>query len=568
MQQIRELQKENQELSAQKNVLTLNLKKISGKFADTSEQLTDTNEKLAVSDAKQKLLEAEVDVLMMRITQLTRQLAAATDTSEQLALQIELKRVQTLLSERNQTLFGSKSERRPSGKEPTKKVKKKQTGHGPRKQPKLSRNVQIHLLDDADQICPDCGAKLVEWQNHCDESEEITVVQRKYEVTVHKRQKYKCSGNHCSHIDVALGDPRFFPGNRYSTDFVIEVAIDKYCDHLPLNRQVGRMRRAGLIVTTATLWDQLKALSVLFLPTLLALHEQILQSPLLYADETTWRMMKKGGSKKWWVWVAHSDAGVYYLITSTRSAAAGRQLLQEYDGIVMADDYTVYNGLAKLKTRNGGTQMLLMPDGTEVIQPTPDFILVTCWAHIRRYFYKAEKGGELGASEALDRIDELYGVEREAKGDGLNMAEVLSRRRQLRGEKSADILAELDRWRHRVSADEGTRLSTAVKHLNRVWEKAVLFVTNPLIPLDNNTGERDMRKIVLGRRNHQGSRSEDGAQVSALFYSLVVTCEILGLNPAQYLRVATAELLANPKTPFLPTDFKARIEADEASARS
>ena len=69
-----------------------------------------------------------------------------------------------------------------------------------------------------------------------------------------------------------------------------------------------------------------------------------------------------------------------------------------------------------------------------VLLPTPDFQLVTCWAHIRRYFFKAEKGGEVEASEALALIGALYAVERQAKGDGLNMEEILSRRRELRTE--------------------------------------------------------------------------------------------------------------------------------------
>ena len=50
------------------------------------------------------------------------------------------------------------------------------------------------------------------------------------------------------------------PGGRYSLDFAIKVAIDKYLDHIPLARQERILRRCGLVVTTQTLWDQLQAL--------------------------------------------------------------------------------------------------------------------------------------------------------------------------------------------------------------------------------------------------------------------------------------------------------------------
>ncbi len=536
LQQIQTLQKEN--------------KRLVTKTEDLQQRLTE-------SDALKDSLEAEVEILMRRITQLTRRLAEATRTDQQLALSLEIKRIQQLLEDRNTAIFGSKSERRSSGKVRAKPERKKRKGHGPRKQPNLPRTEQLHLLDEADQCCPHCGAELRAWGERCEESEEITVVKRRYELVTHKRQKYKCSG--CDHIESALGPRRFFPGNRYSTDFAIAVAIDKYCDHLPLNRQVGRMRRAGLEVTTSTLWDQLKALYVLFLPTLIALHEQILQSPLVYADETTWRVMEKGGSKKWWVWAVRDERCAYYLLAQSRSQAAGRELLQNYDGIVMADDFSVYGALEKEKDRSGGEQIRLLPDGSEVVLATPNYTLSTCWSHIRRYFVKAEQGGEEDASFALERIGGLYGVEREASVGA--PAELLSRRRRLRSERSAPLIAELNRWRNAVRPAVGSRLEKAVSHLNRVWERATLFLENPVIPLDNNAAERSLRGVVVGRRNHQGSRSEEGCRVSALFYSLTTSCELLGVNPSAYLAAAVTRILADRKTPFLPTDFKACLEA-------
>ena len=136
-------------------------------------------------------------------------------------------------------------------------------------------------------------------------------------------------------------------------------------------------------------------------------------------------------------------------------------MLQEYDGIVMADDFSVYGALEKEKEkdRSGGEQVRLLPDGSSLVLPTPNYTLSTCWSHIRRYFVKAEAGGEAEASFALEQIGGLYGVEREV-GSGLS-SEVLSRRRQRRGERSTPLLAEPGRWRHRVRPAPGSRLEMA-----------------------------------------------------------------------------------------------------------
>ena len=75
----------------------------------------------------------------------------------------------------------------------------------------------------------------------------------------HRRQKYACSCGSC--IETALGPDKLVPGGRYSIDFAIYVAISKYCDHLPLERQVRMMARDGLVVTSQTLWDQIEHLT-------------------------------------------------------------------------------------------------------------------------------------------------------------------------------------------------------------------------------------------------------------------------------------------------------------------
>jgi transposase len=210
----------------------------------------------------------------------------------------------------------------------------------------LPRDDVLHLLDEADQACPCCGDPLYVMSGQFETSELIIAVERNYRIQVHGRQKYSCR---CGHIDTAVGvETRTVPGDQYALSFTVQVALDKYLDHLPLERQTNRMARQGLRVTSQTLWDQLFALYGLLLPTLAALKVECLAQELLHLDETRFRKMGKGGSKKWWLWVASgADAVVFHMLPS-RGTDAAKLVLDGYSGIVVSDGYKVYQSLAKL----------------------------------------------------------------------------------------------------------------------------------------------------------------------------------------------------------------------------
>ena len=73
--------------------------------------------------------------------------------------------------------------------------------------------------------------------------------------------------------------------------------------------------------------------------------------------------------------------------------------------------------------------------------------------------------------------------------------------------------------------------------------------STPRIPLHNNATERALRGVVIGRKNHYGSRSRRGTEVAALFYSLW-TAKLNKLDPASYLsQIARAAIRARSSPP-------------------
>jgi transposase len=115
-----------------------------------------------------------------------------------------------------------------------------QTGHGPKAQPALPRREQIFELPETERTCTVCEGQLQE-MGVTEDGEEITVLSRRYEIVLNRRKKYRCRCN--ANVVTAPGPAKLIPGGRYSAAFAVEVAVAKYADHMPLERQAAAMAR-------------------------------------------------------------------------------------------------------------------------------------------------------------------------------------------------------------------------------------------------------------------------------------------------------------------------------------
>ncbi len=476
------------------------------------------------------MLEAENKRLTQKLTEVMRELAKAKGEDAS-ALQLKLAELERQLAMRNKALFGTSSEKRPSpaALEPTEN--KPQKGHGPKEQPSLPVMEHVHVLDDADKKCTACGGELDAWEGKFEESEEIDVLARTFVLLKHKRQKYRCKCGGC--VETALGPQKLFDGARYSIDWAIDVAVSKYLDHLPLERQVRIMKREGLDADSQTLWDYLERLARPLLPAYGAIRAHLLAQGVIGADETRWLLMGAPADEKtkWQAWALSCANAVFYAILDSRSADAAREVLGGYKGTVMADGYSAYQSLKK----KGG-----------------EFRLAHCWAHVRRKYVECETAFPEQTAQVLSLIGELYAVEASCPtgppGDEL--------RAQLRREKSKEIVRRIHEWAlvQRVLPESG--LGKAIAYMGGMWPGLVLFLEDPTIPLDNNATERALRGPVIGRKNHYGSRSRRGTEVAALFYTLLESAKLAGVEPRDYLRTAVRAALADERIP-LPHEIAA-----------
>jgi transposase len=467
-----------------------------------------------------RLLDRENERLHGRIEKLVQENAALRGEPAE-AAQRELEGLRQLLSQRERMLFGTSSEKR--GHVASAGPKKPQKGHGPTVQRHLPIVDEVHRLE-SDHACASCGQPLAEMSGQYEDSEEITVVERRFVVVRHRRQKYRCRCN--AHVETAPGPVKLQDGGRYSVDFAAEVAIAKYLDHAPLERQARIMKREGLEVTSQTLWDQIELLARLAKPAYEGIRREVMGSPVIGADETHWPVMGEPGTerKRWWTWCAASPTAVYYEIQDSRSQNAASKVLDGYKGIVVADGYAAYSALARA---------------------APGFTVVNCWAHVRRKFIETSENFPVACPQILDLIGELYAVERDvSERPGLSDKERLVVRGDVRRTRSKEILSRIQQWALEQRALPQSGLGKAIAYMAGLWTGLARFVDDPLVPLDNNAVERALRGPVVGRKNFYGARSRRGTEVAAVFYTLFETAKLRGHEPKAYLKQLVREQLA------------------------
>jgi transposase len=428
-------------------------------------------------------------------------------------------------------------EKRDEKKARRKKKNKSKKGHGPREQPQLPVVEKVLELAEEQRKCTVCAGELEEMTGQYEDSEVVTVVKRSFVLERYRRKKYRCRCN--ANVVTAPAAAKLQPGGRYSVEFGVDVAISKYLDHLPLERQVRMMRREGLEIDSQTLWDQLNVLAHHLEPVYDALGTKVLESPVIHADETRWPLMGTQKKSAGTVWGVSSPDIAYYRMLPTKSTEDGRKLLGEYRGIAVVDGYAVYEVLAR-------------GEDDDAARAGPQFRLAHCWAHVKRKFDEASEHFPQACSEVLGLIRQLYDVEREVPGAFPGDEDAQTLRLRLRKERSAPVLESIWQWALNQRGLPRSDFGKAVRYMLERWNTLNVFVENPLVPLDNNHAERALRGPVVGRKNHYGSRSERGTKVAALFYTLCETAKLQGVEPRAYLLKATYAAINDPGTVLLP----------------
>ncbi len=487
--------------------------------------------------------------------------------AEQLALQteqiIELNnRLQWALEQLNLSKakrFGRQSEKTPKGtfneaeqlkaedNPPSKPAAKKGRQPLPAHLEREDRTYEL-----SEPVCECCAQPL----HVCgiEESEQLKIIPAKISVIRHRQTKYAC--RHCEQtaercqVITAPKPAQPIPQSIASPEALAAVVTAKYCDALPLYRQVDILARGGLNISRSTLASWCIKAGELVEPLRQAMQQHLLKQGVICADETRVQVLdepERAATTQSYMWVYrsgeyHKQPVVLYDYQPGRGKEYPAAFLKGYAGYLQCDAYQVYASLDNVS-------------------------LSCCWAHARRKFNDAllaqpQKTGK--ASHALSTIQKLYAIEQQARELSAEA------RHQLRQEKAAPLLQEFKQWLDESHAQLTPKsyVGEAVNYVLNHWADLNRYLENGMLGIDNNVTERDIRPFTTGRKNWLFSKSVEGAKASATLYGLVMTCRANDINPYYYFQKLFRDLPGRekdaPLDDLMPWNIQLDAEDDPA----
>ena len=317
----------------------------------------------------------------------------------------------------------------------------------------------------------------------------------------------------------------------------------KYVDAMPLNRISEEFRRHDVEISRQVMAGWMIKLADRYIRVIYnAMKKEILTSKLIHCDETPFKLVDDGRSpnSKSYMWVYHSMPKYnappifIYEYQLTRKAEHPREFLKDYNGILMTDGYQVYHLLEK---------------------EYPDTLIVAgCWAHCKRRFAEILKsigsqtrGGTI-AAEANERIAAIYHVDNMTKGK--SDKEILNNRQASVKPLVDSFFAWIKPIYESNSLDKAGKTYKAVQYAVNQETYLRKFLDNALIPLDNNDAEQSIKAFCVGKHSWHIIDSKNGAEASAMLYSIAETAKANGLKPYEYFKYALEEILAHQEDPL------------------
>jgi transposase len=389
---------------------------------------------------------------------------------------------------------------------------------------------------DEEKTCPVCHKE--KQRIGSEETEKLEYIPASFYVKKYVRYKYACK--ECeSHISIGQLPPMAIDKGIAGEGLLAHVITSKYCDHNPLNRLEGILKRHGVDINVSTMCDWVGKSADLLEPLVKRMHAKILQSPKINTDDTPIPVKSKkrrGSTYNGYLWVyVDKEHNVVFDFTPTRSRDGPVKFLGKYSGYVQADAYSGYD------------EFFRKSDATEV----------GCHAHARRKFDYSLDTDPVRAARLLVLWGRLYDIERKAKDENYSSEQLLEARQKEAKPILAEIKTVLDEYKNQVLPK--SPIGKAITYSLNQWEALNRYVDDPMLEIDNNLSERILRMVVIGRKNYMFAGSEAGAWRAAIIYSLVASCKLHDIDPFRYFRDVLARVSTHPADKIdelLPSEWK------------
>ena len=395
----------------------------------------------------------------------------------------------------------------------------------------LKREKQRITPSDA---CLDCGGSFKELG--ADVMDELEYIPGHYVVNQLTRPRLACTC--CEKIVQSEMPSRPIPKSFVGPALMAHILCCKYGYHLPLYRQSQMFENQGIDLSGSLLCSWVGKCAKLLERLSDAIRDHVFKGQAIFMDDTTVKLLQKGKGKgknkpktaRLWdyvrdetAWGSTSPPAVWYQFSTSRSAEHPSKHLESFEGFAHSDAYAGYNDAYS----------------------TGRIKQMACMVHVRREFYDLFVSAKLPvAGEAVARIRKLYDVETLAR------FKTPQERVALRQKHAKPIFDDLESWlmEQLAKISKKTPLAKAIKYALTRLPKARPYLDYGFLELDNNTAERGIRPVTLGRKNYMFMGSEAGGHSAAVAYTLIETAKMNKVNPEAWLAWVLTKIQDHPVT--------------------
>ena len=387
-------------------------------------------------------------------------------------------------------------------------------------------------LSEKEKNCPVCGTVLKQIGEEF-VRRELVFIPARLKVREYYSRNYECP--QCSQHGGPVikkgkdGRPHMLYGMACAGT-VAWVMYQKFCNALPYFRQEKDWKQYGASITRKTMANWvIQNSEAFFLPMYEYFQRKLLEREFAMADETPLQVLHEPGRRaqtQSYMWLFRSGEDglppiILYKYSETRAGENAVDFLRGFKGYLMCDGYSGYNKV-------------------------PDAKRTACWAHIRRYLTDAiPKGKALDYTQpsvqGVMYINQLFHLEDIIKAKHTSFDAI----KKARLEKEKPVVEGFLSWLDQQAPVRGSRMDKAVTYIQNRRSYLTTYLEDGRCSFSNNLSENAIRPFTVGRKNWLFCDTPNGAQASALVYSMIEIAKANGVNVYHYLTYLLEKMPSN-----------------------
>ncbi len=420
-------------------------------------------------------------------------------------------------SEDNTDRSGSRDN--PNDKERTRKKKSHISDYD-----HLPTREEVILADESEKKC-ECGCE--KKRVGFEEKWYLNYIPATFEQILSKREKVSCPK--CKEkIITAKPEPHILPKSVASIALLAHVVISKIIDRQPLyHLEKYWLERFGVKISRQTLAKWVIASSKKLMPLVNLIKEEIISYHLSTIDATSIQVLKEEGRKATTLSSMYcirggppDKRGILYEYNAKKHKSYVERIYDEFKGVIQSDAQDIFVNLDK----------------------KDDINMSYCNAHARRKFEPIAKASSSKgiAYKSMMYFKKLYKIEAMAKKEKLSVKERL----KLRQEESKPIINEFHSFlkQSKEMVLPQSPLGNAIQYSLKYWEGLTRFLNDGELEIDNNDTEREIKVLVMARKNFLFAYSVEGAEALGIYFSIIQSSRAHGIEPEKYLTTIFKEI--------------------------